>query len=173
MSTKKLRRIRPPIKAKDRWDVLRGNLPSLREVASPELTPDDFGNDKVRWGYGEYRLNMERLKTWKTHRVELALVPMVTANRVEDAKTTVAALLAVANDKFSKIGNFESVFRPRKDSLWIYIKTVVFYLMLPAGCIAAILFYFFENPHIRQGSGKLTPRRGCPRGGCLICVLPC
>jgi hypothetical protein len=51
----------------------------------------------------------------------------------------VAAVIAVANDKTQRS------LRPRKASLWIYIKTVVSYLMLPAELLQ-LFCLLFENP---------------------------
>jgi hypothetical protein len=63
-------------------------------------------------------------------------------------------VISDANDKLK--GNWEdckAFFLPRKDRISIYIKTVLFYLMLPAGVLAAILFFFCGNPLTETGKG--------------------
>ncbi|KAG7373470.1 mechanosensitive ion channel [Nitzschia inconspicua] len=41
---------------------------------------------------------------------------------------------------------WRNFFSPRSDMFWVYVKRMLFYIVLPFVLIAAILFYFAENP---------------------------
>jgi hypothetical protein len=128
----------PPNKVKDRWEPTpddlemtnhRGNVESKAEVEY--AVPEDVGEAPERASVGT---NPGR-------------------GRQNNRRSSV---FAVANDELKEDWElWRAFFRPRQDRAWTYIKTILFYLILPAGTIAAILFYFCENPP--TGKGKAEP----------------
>lgn len=55
--------------------------------------------------------------------------------------------------------DFEEWLRMKKLGVWSYCRTVVLFLMLPSIFVAAILFYFFENPPCGLQDECLTKQR--------------
>ena len=64
---------------------------------------------------------------------------------------------SVLHDKFKEdLDIWRSFFRPRKSTVWTYIRSVLFYIIIPLLLVAACLFYFGENP-LRGKSEDGTP----------------
>jgi hypothetical protein len=155
-----------PVRAKERWDILRGNLSSLREAASPELTPPDM-ESKAEVEYGASEDVGEA-----PDRASVSTNGGSKPGRGRQSNRR-SSVIAVANDKLKEDWElWRAFFRPRKAGLWIYIKTVVFYLILPAGIVAAILFYSFENPPTGKGKAETDSQDGASASWWLlfICV---
>jgi hypothetical protein len=157
-----------------RWDHLRGNLPSLREGASHESTPDDLETTNHQ-GNVESKAEVEYGAPEDVGEApEGASVGTNGGNKPGRGRQNNrrGSVFAVANEKIKEDWElWRAFFRPRKNSMWIYIKTVLFYLMLPAGGIAAILFYFCENPPTGKGKSE-TDSQGASASWWLlfICV---
>jgi len=49
-----------------------------------------------------------------------------------------------SNNKF--LAELKDFFAPRRQSIFFFLRTTVLYIILPCICIAAILFYFADNP---------------------------
>ncbi|CAB9521546.1 Mechanosensitive ion channel protein [Seminavis robusta] len=53
---------------------------------------------------------------------------------------------------------FQQFLTPREGTIWLYVRVVVFLLVLPSLIIAALLFYLKEYPHQQEvGYSALTP----------------
>jgi hypothetical protein len=165
-----------PIRTKERWDLLRGKLPSFQEGDSHKLTPSDLDTTKF---LGDVESKAEVKYGVPQDGEEAPHGASVDNNggsgpggrgRQNNRRSSV---FAVANDKLKEDWElWRAFFRPRKASLWTYIKTVLFYLMLPAGSIAAILFYSFENPPTGKGKAATDSQDGASASWWLlfICV---
>jgi hypothetical protein len=144
----------PTKESKNRSDHLRGNLPSPQQGASHKPTPtlDDFETTKHQGNQVEYGVPQDTEETPEGASVGTNDGSKPGRGRQNNRRSSV---FAVANDKLKEDWElWRAFFRPRRETIWIYIKTVLFYLMLPAGVIAAILFYFFENPPTGKGKAE-------------------
>jgi hypothetical protein len=69
---------------------------------------------------------------------------------------------------------FRAFFRPRHATMFAYCKSVLFYFIVPALSIAAVLFYFVDNPHTGRQSHRTDAAK--PKNGSIswwiifICV---
>jgi hypothetical protein len=164
----------PTNEGKDRSDHLRGDLPPPRQGASHEQTPsptptlDDLEATKHQGKEVEYAVPQDVGETPEGASVGTNDVSKPGRGRQNNRRSSV---FAVANDKLKEDWElWRAFFRPRKDTLWIYIKTVLFYLILPAGVISTILFYFFENPPTGKGEAETDSRASASWWLIFMCV---
>lgn len=149
--------------SKDRWNKLRDNLRTVPEGdgSRPESLGDSEHNSVVpgatATGSTSALSDVENdlsARDDNDNNNNGGLPP--SGASVRQSKTHKGSrrksVIAHANDKLKEdVELWQDFFRPRKDSVWSYIKTVLLYLMLPATGIAMILYYFCENPPTGKG----------------------
>ena len=132
-------------KARGMWDLLLQNLPSLKEEDSrqgPEGTErvDSSSDTENQQGRGDVDVESqaEKEKASGSRDKQPGRKPSRNGRRRRTS---------VIHDKFKDdLEIWTSFFRPRKSTVWTYIKSVLFYVIAPLLFTAACLFYFGENP---------------------------
>jgi hypothetical protein len=160
---------------KDRWEHLRGNLPTLVEDHSnPEPATEEM-DASVHAHQGKVDGTTAHVENGVPEDEREA--PTGASANGHGASNSGrgrqrnrrGSVFEVANDKMKEdLALWKAFFRPRKDNVWTYIKTVLLYLMFPALGIAAILYYFCENPPTGKGGDKDSSKAGASASWWLL-----
>ena len=135
-------------KARGYWSLLLNNLPALREETeeatqiertdSGSRSDDDAHYDSSR-GDGVDLEAQEKHNTKSSNNTK--------GGRKRNKKKRGSVIANRASDKLKDdIEIWRSFFRPRQETVWTYVKYVLFYLILPLVGVSAILFYIGNNP---------------------------
>jgi len=128
---------RPRQTAKDRWNHVLMNLPTLKEAEEREETGLASDDSDAR---------EEDVEAGVPVAEETTFPPKRKVKRSRHSKVFQKSVHA-ANDKFKDDWEtWKTFFKPRKEHVWSYIKLVLVYLIIPLTGIAAILYYLVDNP---------------------------
>jgi hypothetical protein len=141
--------------ARSRWNFLLENIHTLKEeVGNPEENADDDRDSKFHGDIEDQDTGREEDSDDYYKGISQTDSSSKPRRRGNRHRSTV---ITGATDKFKEdLEVWRSFFRPRKSNVMTYIKTVLFYLIIPLCGISALLFYVFDNPiHGKSEDGSV------------------